>query len=65
MRLHIVLLLSCILGVTATAQDEKELLREKLRDEVAKRWIYDDIDSGFAEAKRTGKPMLVVIRCVP
>ncbi len=29
------------------------------------RWIYNDFDRGFAEAKKTGKPLLVVIRCVP
>src|SRR5207237_9494828 len=29
------------------------------------RWIYNDYQRGFAEAKRTGKPLLVVLRCVP
>lgn len=29
------------------------------------RWIYNDYQKGFAEAKRTGKPLLVVLRCVP
>src|SRR5256886_10244102 len=29
------------------------------------RWIYNDFQKGFAEAKRTGKPLLVVLRCVP
>jgi serine protease Do len=29
------------------------------------RWIYNDIDRGFAEAKKAGKPLLVVLRCVP
>ena len=28
-------------------------------------WIYDDVDAGFAEAKKTGKPLMVVLRCVP
>jgi len=27
--------------------------------------FYSDIDRGFAEAKKTGKPLLVVLRCVP
>lgn len=41
-------------------------LQKKLKDvEVAGGWIYDDLDAGFAEAKRTGKPLLVVLRCVP
>src|SRR5437016_10137890 len=29
------------------------------------RWIYNDFQRGFAEARRTGKPLLVVLRCVP
>ena len=29
------------------------------------RWIYNDWQKGFDEAKRTGKPLLVVLRCVP
>ena len=29
------------------------------------RWIYNDWKKGFAESKRTGKPLLVVLRCVP
>lgn len=29
------------------------------------RWIYNDWQQGFAEAKRTGKPLLVTLRCVP
>jgi len=29
------------------------------------RWIYNDFQKGFAEAKRTGKPLLVALRCIP
>lgn len=29
------------------------------------RWIYNDVQRGFDEAKKTGKPLLVVLRCVP
>src|SRR5207253_584762 len=29
------------------------------------RWIYNDFRVGFAKAKQTGKPLLVVLRCVP
>ncbi len=28
-------------------------------------WIYNDLEKGFAQAKRTGKPMVVVLRCIP
>lgn len=29
------------------------------------RWIYNDIERGFAEADRSGKPLLVALRCIP
>ena len=28
-------------------------------------WIYNDVERGFAEARDTGKPLLVVFRCIP
>lgn len=51
--------------VAATAQDQPPL-REALKDvPVASHWIYDDLPRAQAEAKATGKPLLVVLRCVP
>jgi hypothetical protein len=29
------------------------------------RWLYNDLETGFEAAKQTGKPLLVVLRCVP
>jgi hypothetical protein len=44
------------------AQD-KEKLREALKDNVVKGdWIYDDLDAGYAAARKSGKPMLIVFR---
>jgi hypothetical protein len=49
----------------ATAQDQLPL-REALKDiPLASHWIYDDLPRAQAEAKATGKPLLVVLRCVP
>ncbi len=28
-------------------------------------WIYNNVDKGFEEAKKTGKPLLIVFRCIP
>jgi len=28
-------------------------------------WIVGDVEAGFAEAKKSGKPLAVVLRCVP
>jgi hypothetical protein len=29
------------------------------------KWIYNDLAKGFTEARRSAKPMLVVLRCIP
>jgi len=50
----------------ALAPQDKEKVREGLKDaELKGPWIYDDFEAGLAEAKSTGKPMMVVLRCVP
>ena len=54
-----------LLGLVATQQISKEELRKKLKDEVHPAWIYDDIPAALAEAKKSGKPILAVFRCVP
>ena len=41
-------------------------LQENLKDTgLVGSWVYDDLDAGVAEAKKSGKPLLVVFRCVP
>jgi hypothetical protein len=41
-------------------------LQRNLKDtNVGKHWIYNDLNEGNAQAKATGKPLLVVFRCVP
>lgn len=50
---------------TAAAQPGPEELRKKLGDlELAGKWFYDDLDGAEAEVKKTGKPLLIVFRCV-
>ena len=49
-----------------TVKDREGSVREdRATMEKDSRWIYNDFSRGFAEAKRTGKPLLVVLRCVP
>jgi serine protease Do len=60
------LLLSATLFSIARADSPKTPLGESLKDiDVADHWIYDDWPLGRAQAKETGKPLLVVFRCVP
>jgi hypothetical protein len=67
-----VLLLALIAGTAlpAVAQNGtangNQQLRLTLGDlDATGPWIYDDLKAGFSEAKKTGKPLLVVFRCVP
>jgi hypothetical protein len=40
-------------------------LQRSLKDtNVGKHWIYNDLKEGHARARSTGKPLLVVFRCV-
>lgn len=49
-----------------TVKDREGAVRnDKATMEKDPRWNYNDVKSGFAQAKRTGKPLLVVLRCVP
>jgi hypothetical protein len=52
-----------LLAALALPQGSKEQLKTALKDtEVQGAWIYDDLPAGFAEAKKSGKPMLIVFR---
>ncbi len=43
--------------------DEPNALQKSLNDlDVHGSWIYNDLDAGFAQSKKTGKPLLVVFR---
>ncbi|MEX2141651.1 MAG: Trx7/PDZ domain-containing (seleno)protein [Pirellulales bacterium] len=53
-------------GVTAQAQDRPTKVRqdrEQLKNSEV--WIYNDLEEGFKEARRTGKPLFVTLRCIP
>jgi len=51
---------------TVTAQTREEIVRgDRKKVEAAGFWIYNDLSKAFAEAKRTGKPIIVVLRCLP
>lgn len=61
------------IAIFGTSQLHAESVKDRegaVRSDRAKlehddRWIYDNFQRGFEEAKRTGKPLLVVLRCVP
>ena len=58
--------LFCLAGLLLLPAGDKEQLRSALGDNaLAGTWIYDDLEAGVAEGKKSGKPLLVVLRCVP
>ncbi|MAG56038.1 MAG: hypothetical protein CMJ83_07090 [Planctomycetes bacterium] len=57
-------LLSVLWIPLAFGQGESEkLLKEALGDDqVSGDWVYEDIEAGYAKARKTGKPLLVSFR---
>jgi serine protease Do len=53
-------------GPLEAQQTREEKVRgDKAKVEAAGFWIYNDLPRGFAEAQKTGKPLVVVLRCLP
>jgi hypothetical protein len=62
----IFLLLAALIAPASAAaepRDRNRQLQQSLNDTgVHPSWIYNDLNAGFAEAKKTSKPLLVVFR---
>lgn len=53
-------------GGAAIAQTREEKVREDRRKVEAEGfWIYNNLPAALAKGKETGKPLLVVLRCIP
>src|SRR2546423_8999176 len=63
----LILLLACATALFAATVPDREgaVRKDRAILENDARWIYNDFQRGFGEARRTGKPLLVVLRCVP
>jgi hypothetical protein len=56
----------CVAVATAIAQErEKKVRGDRISVEEAGFWIYNDLPAGIVAARRSGKPLLVTIRCIP
>lgn len=65
-----ILLGLAVLLATTNLADAQKNREEKVRNDRKKVeqegfWIYNDLATGFAHARKTGKPLLVVLRCIP
>lgn len=57
------LAVSWLLWQSPLAAQDLERLRIALGDaSLSDGWIFEDIDAGYAMARKTGKPLLVVFR---
>ena len=64
--LLLTVLLGCLDASPVRAQSREEKVRnDKQKVEAAGYWIYGDMPKAFAEGKRTGKPIVAVLRCLP
>ena len=57
-----VLLLAATLSAETVKDREGAVRGDKANLEGSERWIYNDLAAGFAEAEKTGKPLMVVLR---
>jgi serine protease Do len=62
----LLLLLGTIFSCVRAAETRDQKVQAD-RKEVSESgfWIYNDLEQGVAQARATGKPMLVVFRCIP
>ncbi|QDV62351.1 Trx7/PDZ domain-containing (seleno)protein [Crateriforma conspicua] len=63
----IALALVSLPAVTAVAKEDRETIVRNDRERVlaAGYWIYNDLDAAVQQARQTGRPILVVLRCLP
>lgn len=56
-----------LLSTTAQAQSErdKKVLADRADVLATGNWIYNDLPAGIEKSKESGKPLLIVLRCIP
>jgi len=64
------LVLFAVLCFATTAQAQQKTRDQKVREDRERVtgqgfWIYNDLNAAFAQARTSGKPILVVLRCIP
>jgi hypothetical protein len=70
MRRVLILSLAAVLAATSTVAAQGNPREQMVREDRKKVeadgfWIYGDLERGFAEAKKTGRPLVVILRCIP
>jgi hypothetical protein len=67
LRLAIILLFVAVSPIVAQEKKtrEQKVREDKARVEAEGFWLYNDLPGAFEKARQTGKPILVVLRCLP
>src|SRR5215831_10189586 len=66
--IRVLLTLACgiiLLGAAGAQEREQKVRTDRKKIEAEGFWIYNDFARGVAEAKKSGKPIVVVLRCIP
>ena len=63
--LPVIVLITSLTATTLAQTREQTVRNDRQRVEAEGFWIYNDLPRAFEEAKRTGKPIVVVLRCLP
>lgn len=59
-------LVSLSVSTSAAAQTREEKVRgDREKVEADGFWIYNDLEKAFRQGRETGKPIIVVLRCIP
>ena len=64
-RIALMLVFLPALAFAASESRDSKVINDRKDVLSVGRWVYNDFPKGIAEAKQTGKPLLVVLRCVP
>lgn len=57
------LAVTLVLVALRSSQDTPAQLAKRFKEEdLLSTWVYQDLSAGFAQARRTGKPLLIVFR---
>jgi len=62
MRLLFAMLLA---GALLAGERDEKVKHDRSTFKTLDGWIYNDLGRGIKEAKKSGKPLLVVYRCIP
>jgi serine protease Do len=63
-RIALAAMLCAVASAGAQTRDEK-VHNDRKKVEARGLWIYNDLPKAFSDAKTSGKPILVVLRCIP